>query len=281
MNKGRITCDVLKEIRKQIASENHIEYKTHECTFEGECMGTCPACESEVRYLENEIVKKKYLGKAVVLAGLSVGLLGTWSSCTLKVKEPEKDESNNTDEFFTVGGISESDSTINETPPDTFHPKCNSYNKKFVLGSLEGDVVKVDTISFLNSPSDTLYEINMIEEEIDSKDDIYDINIPLGGLMESMPEFPGGSVAFIEYLKNELHYPENCRRDSISGVVLIEFVIEENGKVTNVIAKNKVHPDLDAEAIRVIQNSPDWIPSKVMGKQVRMAYTIPIKFTLE
>lgn len=281
MNKGRITCDVLKEIRKQIASENHIEYKTHECTFEGECMGTCPACESEVRYLENEIVKKKYLGKAVVLAGLSVGLLGTWSSCTLKVKEPEKDESNNTDEFFTVGGISESDSTINETPPDTFHPKCDSYNKKFVLGSLEGDVVKVDTISFLNSPSDTLYEINMIEEEIDSKDDIYDIITPVGRIMETMPEFPGGPEAYFEYLNNELHYPENCIRDSISGVVIIEFVVEENGKVTNAKVIKSVNPDLDNEALRVVKNFPNWIPGSFYGKKKSVTYTIPIKFTLK
>ncbi len=281
MNKGRVTCDVLKEIRQQIASENQIEYKTHECTFEGECKGTCPACESEVRYLENEIVKKKYLGKAIVIAGLSVGLLGTWSSCTIKVKEPEKDDSKNSDEFIMVGGISESGSTINETPPDTFHPKCDSYNKNFTLGSLEGDVVKVDTTSFLNYHSDTLYEINMIEEEIDSKDDIYEINTPVGRIMETMPEFPGGPEAFVDYLKNELHYPENCRRDSISGVVIIEFDIEENGKVTNVTAKNKVHPDLDAEAIRVIQNTPDWKPSNLMGKPHRVQYTIPIRFTLE
>ena len=280
MNKGKITCDVLKEIRKQIASENKIEYNTHDCTFEGECRGTCPACESEVQYLENEIVKRKYLGKAVVVAGLSVGLLGTWSSCTIKVKEPEKNASNNTDEFVTVGDISESDRTINQTPPDTFHPKCESYNKKFTLGSLEGDVVQVDSTTFLDYP-DTLYEINMIEEEIDTKDEI-NLNIPpLGGIMESMPEFPGGSEAFIKYLNNELHYPENCRRDSISGVVVVEFIIEKNGEVTNVKISHSTHPDLDAEAIRIIQNSPKWIPGNVMGKPIRVSYQIPIKFSLE
>ncbi len=281
MNKGRVTCDVLKEIRKQIASENQIEYKTHECTFEGECRGTCPACESEVRYLENEIVKKKYLGKAIVLAGLSVGLLGTWSSCTIKVKEPEKDDSKNSDEFIMVGGISESDSTINETPPDTFHPKCDSYNKNFTLGSLEGDVVKVDTTSFLDYPSDTLYEINMIEEEIDSKDDInYNSKIVVG-YIDYSPQFPGGPEAYIEYLKNELHYPENCIRDSISGVVIIEFVVEENGKVTNAKVTKSVNPDLDKEALRVVENFPNWIPGSNDGKKKSVTYTIPIKFSLK
>jgi periplasmic protein TonB len=278
MNKGKITCDVLKEIRKQIASENKIEYHTHDCTFEGECRGTCPACESEVQYLENEIVKRKYLGKAVVVAGLSVGLLGTFTSCTIKEKEKEKNASNNTDEFITVGDISESDSTINETPSDTFHPKCESYNKNFTLGSLEGDVVQVTKTPFLDYPTDTLYEINMIEEEIDTKDEIIP---PLGGITESMPEFPGGSNAFIEYLNNELHYPENCIRDSISGVVIVEFVIEENGKITNAKVTKSVDPDLDKEALRFVENFPDWIWKTRSGKKARFTYTLPIKFSLE
>jgi TonB family protein len=76
MAKGKQTCKILKEIRKQIAAENDIEFVTSECTYQGDCLGTCPKCEAEVRYLERELEKRQRMGKAAVVAGLSVGLLG-------------------------------------------------------------------------------------------------------------------------------------------------------------------------------------------------------------
>lgn len=77
MAKGKQTCKILKEIRKQIAEENDIKLVIEECTYKGDCSGTCPKCESEVRYLERELEKRQRLGKAAMVAGLSVGLLGT------------------------------------------------------------------------------------------------------------------------------------------------------------------------------------------------------------
>ena len=76
MAKGKQTCKILKEIRKQIAEENDIKLVIEECTYQGDCKGTCPKCEAEVRYLERELEKRQRLGKAAVVAGLSVGLLG-------------------------------------------------------------------------------------------------------------------------------------------------------------------------------------------------------------
>ena len=76
MPKGKQTCKILKEIRKQIAAENVIELVVSECTYQGDCLGTCPKCEDEVRYLERELEKRQRFGKAAVVAGLSVGLLG-------------------------------------------------------------------------------------------------------------------------------------------------------------------------------------------------------------
>jgi heterodisulfide reductase subunit C len=76
MAKGNQTCKILKEIRKQIAAENDIKLVVEECTYQGDCRGTCPKCEAEVRYLERELEKRQRKGKAAVVAGLSVGLLG-------------------------------------------------------------------------------------------------------------------------------------------------------------------------------------------------------------
>ena len=81
MTKGKQTCKILKEIRKQIAAENDIELITSECTHKGDCAGTCPKCESEVRYLERELEKRQRLGKAAVFAGMTLGTAITAASC--------------------------------------------------------------------------------------------------------------------------------------------------------------------------------------------------------
>ena len=74
MNKGKSTCKVLKEIRQKIANENGISYAPKECHYKGECKGTCPACEAEVRYLEEELKRKRRNGFVIKLGGIAAGL---------------------------------------------------------------------------------------------------------------------------------------------------------------------------------------------------------------
>lgn len=82
MNHGKKTCDQLKAIRKQIADANEIAYEPHECTFEGECRGTCPACEGEMRYIERELQRRQSLGKKIAVVGFAmVGIISTETSC--------------------------------------------------------------------------------------------------------------------------------------------------------------------------------------------------------
>jgi len=90
MAKGKQTCKILKEIRKQIAAENDIEFVTSECTHKGDCAGTCPKCEAEVRYLERELEKRQRMGKAAVVAGLSVGLLGANQVALAQQPDPQR-----------------------------------------------------------------------------------------------------------------------------------------------------------------------------------------------
>ena len=74
MNKGKSTCKVLKDIRQKIANENGISYAPKECHYKGECKGICPACEAEVRYLEEELKRKRRNGFAIKLGGIAAGL---------------------------------------------------------------------------------------------------------------------------------------------------------------------------------------------------------------
>ena len=76
MIQGKQTCKILKEIRKQVARANDIEYVVSECQYKGDCLGTCPKCEAEVRYLTQALEHRRLAGKVVSLMGISIGLMG-------------------------------------------------------------------------------------------------------------------------------------------------------------------------------------------------------------
>ena len=90
MKRGKQTCRILREIRRQIAEANDIEFITSECQYQGECLGTCPKCEAEVRYLEQQLERKRMAGKAITVLGISAGLVATeaLTSCT-SPKKPD------------------------------------------------------------------------------------------------------------------------------------------------------------------------------------------------
>lgn len=91
MAKGKQTCKILKEIRRQIAADNDIDLVIEECTYKGDCLGTCPRCEAEVRYLERELEKRQRLGKVAVFAGMSLGTMFAASSCDATKPVPGKE----------------------------------------------------------------------------------------------------------------------------------------------------------------------------------------------
>ena len=78
---GKEKCRALKEIRRQIAEKNDIPYAVSQCTHQGNCKGTCPKCEAELRYLEKELALRKSLGKAVAVAGISLAAFSGLTAC--------------------------------------------------------------------------------------------------------------------------------------------------------------------------------------------------------
>ena len=78
---GKKKCKILKEIRQRIADENDIPYVTRECTYQGNCSGTCPKCEAELRYLEQQLSLRQRVGKIVAVSALSLGLTASMAGC--------------------------------------------------------------------------------------------------------------------------------------------------------------------------------------------------------
>jgi periplasmic protein TonB len=97
---------------------------------------------------------------------------------------------------------------------------------------------------------------------------------------ETMPEYPGGEIKLIKYLRNEIKYPLLSMEKGIEGQVVVRFKIGKSGAVSNVEITNSVNNELDREAMRVVSNMPDWKPGIHDGEPVDVTYTLPIKFTL-
>lgn len=91
MARGRYICNTLKAIRKQIADANGIDYSLEECHFNGECKGTCPKCEQDVRDLEHELRRRQTAGKAIKVAGIAAGLVAMAACSDGKPQGNDKD----------------------------------------------------------------------------------------------------------------------------------------------------------------------------------------------
>ncbi len=93
--------------------------------------------------------------------------------------------------------------------------------------------------------------------------------------LERQPQYPGGIKKFYEYLANNFIYPKGLKPRP-KGVIPVSFVIEKDGSITEVFVVKPLHPLLDAEAIRLVENSEKWIPGMQHGKPVRVMYTVPL-----
>lgn len=99
---------------------------------------------------------------------------------------------------------------------------------------------------------------------------------------DSMPEFPGGASAMMTYLMDNVKYPADAKKDKKEGRVACSFVITKEGKVTDVhVVKSSGTESLDNEALRVVNNMPDWKPGKENGEPVNVHFTIPVIFKLK
>ena len=97
---------------------------------------------------------------------------------------------------------------------------------------------------------------------------------------EKMPEFPGGQQALMQYISYNVRYPKDAAEKGKQGRVVVEFVVNEDGSISDEKVTRSVFPSLDNEALRVIKNMPKWQPGVVDGKNVRVKYTIPLSFKL-
>ena len=184
-----------------MAAANGIDWEIPECTFEGECPGTCPRCESEVRQLESELSRRKSLSQRVAVLGVAAGLA--------------------------LSGMSVASAQTVDTSDSTQY---------------EDMVGEID--DFVSTQQIRAY-------------------------------FPGGMDSLYRYLAANLKYPTDRE---VNGVVLTEFVVDKNGKVSDVTILKGLDPETDEMVKQVLLAMPPWNPGKANGKPQKNTFQLPITF---
>ncbi len=100
-------------------------------------------------------------------------------------------------------------------------------------------------------------------------------------VVEEMPSFPGGQAALMSFLSSNIKYPVVAQENGVQGRVIVGFVVERDGSITDVKVMRSVDPSLDREAQRVVKAMPRWKPGKQNGSAVRVKYTVPVVFRLQ
>ncbi len=154
-------------------------------------------------------------------------------------------------------------------------------------------------------PPKQVVKINVVEDDVDVDDEI-DIDVEADEnteveeyipveqedeesadeqqifmVVEAMPEFPGGMNELNKYLAENIKYPQMAKESGIQGRVFVTFVVERDGRVTDVRVLRGIGGGCDEEAVRVVKNMPKWTPGKQRGKPVRVQFNLPVKFTLQ
>ncbi len=251
MARGKQTCKILKEIRRQIAEANGIEFAVSECRYKGDCLGTCPKCEAEVRYLEQQLRIRSLAGKAVALAGISAGMI-LMSGCSGTTSS----QSSETLQGDVVAPVEQIETAVSIEE--------------------EGEVPAIkDTVVIKKGEiEDTKYPV--VGEIIDpeQEDKVYD------AIVDIRPTFPGGDGKLWEWISQHIVYPPGCYESNIQGRVVIRFMIKADGSVGKTEIIRGVYPELDKEALRVVKSLPKFNPAILNGKAVDYWFTLPITFKL-
>jgi len=148
-----------------------------------------------------------------------------------------------------------------------------------VINIVEDNVDIQDNSNIFDSEFKETAAVQIVQYQVSEKD-VEEEEVFV--VVEEMPGFAGGdSNKFREYIQKNLNYPTVAAENGIQGRVFVAFVVEPDGRVTNVKVVRSVDPALDKEAVRVVESSPRWKPGKQRGKSVRVSFTFPIIFVLQ
>lgn len=242
---GKEVCRHLKEIRRGIAKENDIDLEIPECTFKGECRGTCPRCEAEVEYLEREIARRLSLGKAATVAGIAVTLASMTGCQTM----PEDNHQPDPEDIPKAQTAQPQDTTDTQAAPAPSKPR---------YATPKGDIVP---------PPPPEVELTTMQ---------------LTGIIDTRsetPQYSRGEQELYEDIRTLLRVPQVAKENSINGSVKVSITVEANDSVSDIHVVQDIGAGCGKEALRVIQALPgSWKAATPDGKPAKAERIINIDF---
>lgn len=312
MKPGKKICETLKAIRSDIARANDIDYTPTPCDHQGDCAGTCPACESEMRWIERQLRVRKALGKAVTIASVSMALsLGasaaTPSSNGVDQKRKTEPPSRpvNPDRTRTAGvvrrpPVNEEEETRKKAEEERMRKMLEEQRKQNVRGKIPmpPETPKNDSISnVLKNGSQFVAEGDTIITEDGNEVVVRELTT---GIVAAPPKlvkdyiysevdvearFPGGDQAMDSLIRDQLYIPDEILEPikEMGGTVkarcIVKALVERDGTISDaVIEKTTTSPIFDNEALQVVKNLPPFTPARLYGATVRSWKLIPVEF---
>ncbi len=168
--------------------------------------------------------------------------------------------------------------TTETPPPPPDMPKIPVVSDDIIIVD---DDIKITTDLLINTEDDKNLGVE-IKEYVQGKkeEEVEEEEIPFM-MVEDKPKFQGGDEnTFTKWVAERLVYPEIAKENSVQGRVILQFRVNTDGSISNVIVLRGVDPSLDKEAVRVVSSSPKWTPGRQRNKPVRVVYQFPVIFQL-
>ena len=168
--------------------------------------------------------------------------------------------------------------TIKFTPP-VIKPdeQVNEEDEPKMQKEVVEEKAAIGTVNFDKGTDDISAPVAKVIENTQITED----SDPPFVIVEQMPQFPGGELEMIKFIQANLKYPVIAQEMGVSGTVIIKFVIDRNGNITNIKVARSIGSGCDEESVRVLEKMPAWSPGRQGGKTVRVSYSVPFKFILQ
>lgn len=218
--------------------------------------------------LEDKRLTFVFMGLIVALAILYTAF--EWTQREITVHEAENED-------FLVEEEIQIDQTFQEeTPPPP--PEPEEVPEVIEEIKIVDDDVKTEEVNF--TTEDTKEEVKIQQIELPDEEPEEEIE-EVFMVVEEMPEFPGGMAKLMKYFSDNVRYPVVAAENGIQGRVICQFTVWKDGTIRDIVVVKGVDKALDKEAVRLIENMPNWKPGKQRGKAVSCKYTVPVSFRLQ
>ena len=295
MKQGKYICNTLKAIRSEIASANEIDYTATPCDHEGDCAGTCPACESEMRWIERQLRARQALGKVVSIAGVSMALTVAASAATTAPLEPGNKKTKSRHRTSKTIKVSQQGNVVASEPV----PAIRDSSQMLIRGKVPRPPEKHENDSVSNTRNNRQQLENKRDTIINENGDTVYIESFTTGIVsmynphpdsvftnvDEEAQFPGGDEAMDSLIRDQLYIPEEILEPikemggTIKARCIVKALVELDGTISDaMIEKTTTAPVFDEEALRVVKNLPPFRPARISRSFVRSWKLIPVEF---